>query len=110
MIYAKSFSVGVAMACLLTAAPAAADPNKHESGHGPSHWRYHDHHNDGDEHRGKRSERKEEYWDGNCKVERKWERHGEYKEERKCRGNSYAEPLSGVVISLPPIVVIPADR
>ena len=31
-------------------------------------------------------ERKQEFWDGNCKVERKWERNGEYKEERKCKG------------------------
>ena len=29
---------------------------------------------------------KEEYDDGNCKVERKLEKSGEYKEERKCRG------------------------
>ncbi|WP_082859200.1 glycine zipper 2TM domain-containing protein [Microbulbifer sp. Q7] len=28
---------------------------------------------------------KEEYWDGNCKVERKWKRNGDYKEERTCR-------------------------
>ncbi|MCK7596454.1 glycine zipper 2TM domain-containing protein [Microbulbifer sp. CAU 1566] len=30
-------------------------------------------------------ERKEEYWDGNCKVERKWKRNGDYVEERTCR-------------------------
>lgn len=39
-----------------------------------------------------RYEYKEEYWDGNCKVERKWERDGDYKEERKCkRPRRYAD-------------------
>jgi len=33
-----------------------------------------------------RKEYKEEFQDGNCKVERKWERNGDYKEERKCEG------------------------
>jgi hypothetical protein len=31
-------------------------------------------------------EYKQEYRQGNCKVERKWERNGEYKEETKCKG------------------------
>jgi hypothetical protein len=31
-------------------------------------------------------EYKQEYRQGNCKIERKWERNGEYKEERKCKG------------------------
>ncbi|MFL5021368.1 MAG: hypothetical protein ACJ8DW_03830 [Microvirga sp.] len=53
-------------------APAAADPYKDESGHGKR------------RHGGR--EYKEAFWDGRCKVERKWERNGEYKEERKCRG------------------------
>ncbi|WPG40983.1 hypothetical protein [Variovorax sp. EBFNA2] len=56
-------------------APAIADPHKDESGHG--HGKRH----------GKR-EHKEEYWDGRCKVERKWEKNGEYKEERKCKERS----------------------
>lgn len=30
---------------------------------------------------------KQELYDGRCKIERKWERNGEYKEERKCRGS-----------------------
>lgn len=30
---------------------------------------------------------KQEYWDGNCKVEQKWKK-GEYKEKRKCKGPS----------------------
>ena len=92
--------------CALTmmAAPALADPDKDESGKGR--WgnrgqheynfdrgrdrgydRYYSRDRDYD--RGRRSynmERKQEFWDGNCKIERKWERNGEYKEERKCKG------------------------
>lgn len=40
----------------------------------------------------KHGEHKEEYWDGNCKVKLKWKKHGEYKEERKCkRSDRYAD-------------------
>lgn len=59
---------------------ALADPWKDESGHG--HYRGHY----GGDH-------KQEYWDGNCKVERKWERNGDYKEERKCKGPRYRQPV-----------------
>lgn len=60
---------------------ASADPWKDESGHGKG--RKHD-----------RREFKEEYWDGHCKVERKLERNGDYKEERKCKEprRGYYEP------------------
>lgn len=59
-------------ALVLAFTPAAfADDDKDESGKG----RY------------RAKERKEEFWDGNCKVERKWEKNGEYKEERKCGGD-----------------------
>lgn len=53
-------------------APAHADPDKNESGHG----------------RGKDAVReyKEQYRDGDCKIEKKWEKNGNYKEERKCEG------------------------
>lgn len=100
----------IAAATLLGAAfPAAADPDKDESGN----RRYYDdreerHHRD----YGKRFKGKEEFWDGNCKVERKWEKSGEYKEERKCRGghgHAEAPPYEpGVVITLPPIVIGPS--
>lgn len=72
---------------------ASADPWKDESGHGKD--RRHGSH-----------EYKEEYWDGNCKVERK-HKNGNYKEERKCKGPShvhygpppvYAPPSPTVVI------------
>ena len=84
----------------LFVAPASADPDKDESGHGRRHHR----------------EMKEKYDDGHCKVERKWKRNGDYKEERKCRGGGEYYPTSGpaepypqeepgVVISVPPIVI-----
>ncbi|SHE89264.1 Surface antigen [Microbulbifer donghaiensis] len=45
---------------------------------------------------------KEEYWDGNCKVERKWEADGDYKEERKCKAvHHHHQPVAQVVV-LPP--------
>jgi len=73
-----------------------ADPWKDESGHGKG--RKHD-----------RREHKEEYWDGNCKVERKWEKSGEYKEERKCKGprHGYYEQAPVYVPAPPPVVVEP---
>ena len=39
-------------------------------------------------------EYKDEYWDGHCKVERKWKKNGEYKEKRKCKddGPAYYGP------------------
>ena len=64
---------------------ATADPWKDESGHGRDRGgRYYD--RDDGHGRFEGRERKVEYDDGVCKVERKWGKHGEYKEERKCRG------------------------
>jgi surface antigen len=74
----------------LAFAPAAMADNDHGKGHG---------HN----------KHKEEYWDGNCKVERKWEKDGDYKEKRKCQGPEYHEPRTVViqqpVYVQPPVVV-----
>lgn len=90
----------------LMLSPALADPDKDESGHG----RY------------KHRSSKQEYQDGHCKVERKWEGNGDFKEERKCRGGGYypsterypqphTEQEPGVVITVPPIVIpLPSDR
>ncbi|WPG35297.1 hypothetical protein [Variovorax sp. EBFNA2] len=91
-------------------APAVADPHKDESGHGRGKGRHSD------------REYKEEYWDGRCKVERKWEK-GEYKEERKCKGGSsrsrqsdgpyyaaqpvYPAPQPGVIVERPAVVIQP---
>jgi len=69
-------------AATMLGGPVLADPWKDESGKGR--W--------GHEGRGYRAynmdrEYKQEYRQGNCKIERKWERNGEYKEERKCKGS-----------------------
>jgi hypothetical protein len=79
------------------AGSATADPDKDESGKGR--WRGgYERSYDGpgrgygygyERPRRERRAFKEEY-DGRCKVERKWERNGEYKEERKCRGGRRA--------------------
>jgi hypothetical protein len=73
---------GLAALCVMmsVSGPALADPWKDESGKGR--WGYD---------RGHRSygydrEYKQEFRQGNCKIERKWERGGEYKEEIKCKG------------------------
>ncbi|HEY8606067.1 MAG TPA: hypothetical protein VIM12_02995 [Noviherbaspirillum sp.] len=45
--------------------------------------------------------------DGNCKVERKWEKSGEYKEERKCEGpRQGAYEQAPVYVPAPPPVVV----
>ena len=31
-------------------------------------------------------ERKEEFWDRGCKVEREWKKDGEYQDKRECKG------------------------
>lgn len=88
----------LSLSALLLAFPlaASADPWKDESGHGKG--RGHE-----------RREFKEEYWDGNCKVERKLEKSGEYKEERKCKGPRpvYYEqvPAPGAVVVEPNITI-----
>jgi surface antigen len=63
-----------------------------------------DHHGHGHGH-GKHKH-KEEYWDGNCKVERKW-KHGEYEEKRKCKAPERVvivqpQPQPQVVYVYPP--------
>jgi hypothetical protein len=67
---------------------ALADDWKDESGKGRNH---------------DRREFKEEYWDGNCKVERKMEKNGDYKEERKCKPRRRAQYRDRVeYIEVPP--------
>lgn len=74
----------VVVAAMLVS-PALADPWKDESGKGR--W------GGGGDGRGyygrsynEAREYKQEFYRGPCKVERKWERNGEYKEETKCKG------------------------
>jgi hypothetical protein len=87
----RILAAGLALAA--SGGVARADPGKDESGKGRERGGYARGY-DGDFRGGygydrPRPERrafKEEYDDGVCKVERKLERSGEYKEERKCRG------------------------
>lgn len=74
------YGLAAMYALTMLAGPALADPYKDESGKGR--WG-HD--------RGQRAynmdrEYKQEFRQGNCKIERKWGRSGEYKEEIKCKG------------------------
>jgi surface antigen len=80
------------------ASSAMAD-NDHGKGHGNKHH--------GREH-------KEEFWDGNCKVERKWEKDGDYKEKRTCNA-PHARSAAPVVVQpvtvvYPPWVVVEQGR
>lgn len=91
----------LALAIGLATPLATADPDKDESGHGRKrHGR----------------EYKEEYWDGNCKIERKWKRNGDYKEERKCRGGDgprhdrRAVAVQPAAVAYPPWVVVEQGR
>jgi surface antigen len=92
---AKVRSVIVACAALLCTAwgtNALADRD-HDEGHG----RKHGHHKHG---------HKEVYWDGNCKVERKWEKDGDFKEKRKCKAE-YRAAARPVIVQPAPVVVYP---
>lgn len=92
-------SILLAAAAAVLATPAAfADRDDHEHGHGHGHGWGHDKH-------------KEEFWDGNCKVKREW-KHGEYKEERKCRAHEEPPRVVRVVPVQPvrpaqPVLVYP---
>ncbi|AEG92229.1 conserved hypothetical protein [Ramlibacter tataouinensis TTB310] len=72
---------------------AIADPDKDESGHG--------------KYRHGRSEFKHEYRDGNCKVEIKQKKNGDYKEERKCKGHQHVHAPAPVYVVPQPVVVAP---
>jgi hypothetical protein len=53
---------------------------------------------------------KEVFWDGPCKVERKYEKHGRVKEKRECRPEvAYVQPqvVHPVVMQPAPVVVQP---
>jgi hypothetical protein len=67
------------------AGSASADPGKDESGKGREHGYSYDRGYGYQQPRRASREFKEEYDDGRCKVERKLEKSGEYKEEVKCR-------------------------
>ncbi|OON60877.1 hypothetical protein B0920_18200 [Massilia sp. KIM] len=69
----KRIALTLLPALLLAIQAPASAHGRHGHGH-------HGHHGHG---------YKETYWDGHCKVERKY-KHGGYKEKRKCRAPSYA--------------------
>jgi hypothetical protein len=77
--------LNVLVALALLSAPACADPWKDKKGHG--HWggEYGDEYPDRGRPYAYEPGRKEEFWDGNCRIERKWKGNGEYKEKRKCK-------------------------
>ncbi|HYH17723.1 MAG TPA: hypothetical protein VD995_03805 [Azospirillum sp.] len=81
------------IAATVTPGGVHADPWKDGSGHGRhGHHRHHD------------GGYKEEFWDSACKVERKWEKDGDYKEERKCKGpreRAYVVPAPTYVVPAP---------
>lgn len=100
-IMKKTLFILFALTYYATVLPVSADPDKDESGHGRGY--------EGQRYYG--GEQKEEYWEGGCKVERKWERSGEYKEERKCPDGPNHHwgdvPAPSVIIQPPPIVIQP---
>lgn len=74
---------------------------------------------DRDDHRHRhhhRGEAKQTYYDGACKVERKWKKDGRYEEKRKCRPEygypqavypqQYVTPVSPAIVIQPPAIVI----
>jgi hypothetical protein len=70
-----------APAAIVVGSGGAADPWKDESGKGRWRGEYRDDHR-----RHYAREYKEEFRQGGCKIERKWESGGGYKEEVKCDG------------------------
>ena len=74
---------------MLAAAPALADDDDRRR------HRHHHHHYQG--HGGKQV-----FYDGNCRIERKWNGHGGYKEDVKCRPPAHAYYPAPVVAYYPP--------
>lgn len=92
----KHTRLAILALCALLPIAAVADRDKDESGHG--------------KHGKGRAEYKHEYSDGHCKVERKLEKNGNYKEERKCRAPQHGPATvyvpAPVHVPAPPTIVI----
>jgi hypothetical protein len=73
---------------------ARADSWKDESGHGYDHKKH-------------GGDYKEEYWDGGCKVERKWKGNGKSKEKSKCKGGYVTQPPAVNYQPVPAVVISP---
>jgi surface antigen len=86
-----SLMAGLLATTLTLAGAAQADPWKDESGHG----------------RRGGGEWKEEFRDGDCKVERKWKKDGGYKEERKCKEARERDYGPGVYLGGLPMAIGP---
>jgi hypothetical protein len=95
---ALGWTAALSLVLVRWAGSASADPDKDESGKGRWRGGYERSYDGprrgygyGYEHpRRERRAFKQEFDDGRCEVERKWERNGEYREERKRRGRARA--------------------
>ena len=65
----------IAAVAACAAAPVLADDDDGWRRHGPRHWGH--------------AEYRDRYREGGCKVERRWDQWGGYREKRKCRGPAY---------------------
>jgi hypothetical protein len=85
------------LALLVISSPALANPWEVEGGYagwwnGDGDWRVEEGYGPYRQDRGYKGHPtlfggyEEEIWDGNCKIERKWEGDGDYREERHCHG------------------------
>lgn len=96
--------VALGLPFVLLAAPLAVwagGDDEHDHRHYKKHGHGHGHHH--------RHERKQEFWDGPCKVEREWKKNGEYKEKRKCKDHGpvgYYQPRPVYVQPPPPPVYL----
>lgn len=80
--------IALALGLSAYAGAASADPGKDESGKGSERGYSYERGYAYEQPRRAFRSFKEEYDDGTCKVERKLERSGEYKEEVKCRNGA----------------------
>ena len=87
----KHFSIPLLAGAVLLSAPLASSADRDKAESGQQH----------------RYMYKEAYWDGHCKVERRFSHDGEYKEERKCRAPLAYAPVVAVPVHAPqPAVVV----
>ncbi|AEG93276.1 glycine zipper 2TM domain-containing protein [Ramlibacter tataouinensis] len=84
---------------VLVSAPTLADDDDDDDRRGRGHKHGHHKHKEHKEH-------KEEFWEGNCKIERKWEKNGDFKEERKCKGARPVAVHAAPAVVYPPWIVV----
>jgi surface antigen len=95
----------IALLGIACGTPALADRD-HDDKHGDKHGHKHGHEHGHERHGQHQHGHKEVYWDGNCKVERKWEKDGDFKEKRKCKADYRPAPRP-VAVKPAPVVVYP---